>query len=220
MAELRALRRDARERAGGDNPVRRLKWLLSFAQDKDSAVPELAIIEAVSFVMPCDESRLLDPFLEFTPATIRNAAEQVRTAIDALRAGREWESERRAFVKAAITADGRRYYRNDFMKIDVAESFLAAALDLLIAERARIRVCAWPDCERLFVKSRRAEYCARHGSAKARYARWRAKKSNSEFSDWRHDRYEAKVHARHPHLKVRRRRPGVATAAPEHHFED
>src|ERR1019366_7318203 len=132
---------------------------------------------------------------ELAPEKINDLAKEVRAGINALHAGREWET---APLSLAFVADnGRRLYRGR-----AADCFLAAAVDLAVAERARIRLCEWAECKRLFVKNKRAKYCSRQCSAKARFLRWRDKEFGSDqaaFSLWRHKRYKAS----HPRAKMR-----------------
>jgi hypothetical protein len=189
----------ARARVGSDN-LARLKWLLAFAQGEDKDASDLAI-EVFAFAAPSDK-RIYEPyppnesFRELTPEKVKDLAEQVCAGIHAFHAGREWETPPLAL---AFVVDNRgRYYQGR-----AADCFLAAAVDLAVAEKARTRVCEWSECKRLFVKNKRALYCSRQCSAKNRFSRWRHEnfKSDDDFSLWRHERYKA----RHPRAKIRRR---------------
>jgi hypothetical protein len=189
----------ARRRVGSDN-LARLKWLLAFAQDEHNEAPNLAI-EVFAFAAPSDEP-IHEPyppnesFRELTPEKVKDLAEQVRAGIQGFHRGREWRTPPLAL---AFVADNRgRYYQGR-----AADCFLAAAVDLAIAEKARTRVCEWSECKRLFVKNKRALYCSRQCSAKNRFSRWRHEnfKSDEDFSLWRHERYKA----RQPRAKIRRR---------------
>jgi hypothetical protein len=204
-------RHAARKRLGSDN-LSRLKWLLAFAQDDDGDAPDLAI-EVFAFAAPSD-APIYEPdapirsFRELTPERVEDLAAQVRAGINALHAGHGWETATLTLT-FAIDDNGRRYYRGD----DAADCFLAAAFDLVVAEKARISACAL--CKRLFVKIKRAEFCSRQCSAKARFARWREHKlgppgveSEEKFSRWRHERYKAE----HPRAKIRRRSSRYSTA--------
>jgi hypothetical protein len=187
----------ARARVGSDNLLR-LKWLLAFAQGENKDASDLAV-EVFAFAAPSDEP-IHEPDLpneslgELAPEKINDLAKEVRAGINALHAGRGWETRP---LSLAIVADGSRSYRGR-----VADCFLAEAVDLALAERARTRTCGWSECKRLFVKNKRAKYCSRQCSAKARFLRWRDNKFNSDraaFSLWRHKRYKAS----HPRAKMR-----------------
>jgi hypothetical protein len=72
------------------------------------------------------------------PIIAWRVAEQVRAGINAVHIGRAWETAPLTLI-VAIGADGRRYYRGG-----AADSILAAAaaVDVAVAEKARISVCA------------------------------------------------------------------------------
>jgi hypothetical protein len=187
----------ARARVGSDN-LARLKWLLAFAQGENKDASDLAV-EVFAFAAPSDEP-IHEPDLpneslgELAPEKINELAKQVRAGINELHAGREWET--RPLPLAFVGDNGSRSYRGR-----VADCFLAEAFDLALAERARTRMCEWSECKRLFVKNKRAKYCSRQCSAKARFLRWRDNKFKSDgaFSLWRHQRYKAS----HPRAKRR-----------------
>jgi hypothetical protein len=190
----------ARARVGSDH-LARLKWLLAFARGENKDASDLAT-EVFAFAAPSNKP-IHDPyppngsFRELTPEKIQDLEQQVRAGIRAVHAGREWETP--PLSLAFVANNGRRFYRGP-----AADCFLAAAVDLAVAERARIHLCEWAECKRLFVKNKRAKYCSRQCSAKARFSRWRKDHflSDDEFSVWRHKRYKSQ----HPRAKVRRRR--------------
>jgi hypothetical protein len=180
----------------GSNSLLRLKWLLAFAQGENKDASDLAV-ELFAFAAPSDEP-IHEPDLpkeslgELVPERINDLAKEVRAGINALHAGRAWETRPLLLVKVA---DGSRSYRGRVAAVFSPKPSISRSL------RGRGPVCASGRNANAY-SLMRAQYCSRQCSAKARFLPWRDNQfgpDQAAFSLWRHKRYKAS----HPRAKMR-----------------
>jgi len=82
--------------------------------------------------------------------------------------------------------------------------FWLAVADLLTMYVRQIRRCT--ECQKLFVKVKRQEYCSAKCSQRRRTRNWR-EGHEDELTELRHQAYERNIHKFHPNAKVQRRLP-------------
>ncbi len=204
----------AASRRLGANPLKRLRWLVEFAQRKDRGPanklgPELCAFLTPEYDSPYD---LLAPSELLNPSTdlLNDLSVRIREGIAAVVGGQEWREGPLALIDELRPTEGLVGVRYEGKARDC---FLAKAMDLVAEQRARLRAC--PTCGQVFIRRRRAKYCSSRCSANARYTRWRelrfgtGPEAEAKFSNWRHTQYVKTVRQHQSGARVLRRRQKV-----------
>ena len=183
----------------GATPLDRLRWLVDFVQrpglghlaetDLEQAVREMAAFTIAEHSSPTYEA--------IDAAKLEDAAVRVRLGIEALASGDAWplhlHGGMRLTVQLRYDSDGklRRMFSGS-----LADSFVWQSQNVL--DEARIRRC--PVDGRLFVPSKRQEYCSSLCSQKMRNERFRDEHSPENRRKRRHNAYMQKIARENPAL--------------------
>jgi hypothetical protein len=205
--------------AFGHDTAARLRFLQRFVEwDLTSqAAAKQAVLEALIFTFaarvagPSDRAGAVMAELD---AAVRNPSafrKAISTVIEAQRAVRELLGSLKTgavchcsleIVGWERLSDGRVLPR---VGGDWWHRFYGAVCMFLIEAGADLRVCASPACCRLFLRSKRQEYCERRCSQRERTQRFRARRPE-RVRDLRHQSYERRQRRAPGKRKVKVRR--------------
>lgn len=198
---------DAWASIGGQDPVKRASWLLTFAardlaELRPSATRQLCrqLTAYIDSTLPRD--RGLDTLVALD--VVRECQEWLRQGIEALRTSKAW-----AF---RVTLPSRYTLRLEppvfAVQAGISTGFLpfqqVFAMDSGWVFAERLRFC--PECNRPFIRRKGKLYCLDSCADRARYRRFLR-----EHPTYRRERYEKQARDRTgPHVVVRRRRANLA----------
>lgn len=208
----------ARRRVG-KNPLKRVGWLVNFSQREDFSDAHQLAAEVAAFIEHPDSLYDADGGEELihpAPDDLKALSTRVHNGIARIVvAGQSW-LEGPLNLRHQL-APGQKHSRPSY-EGRPHHCFLAAAIQLVGAEKGKLRSCSLSICHRVFVVNKLGlrKYCSQAHSIKARYLRWREENfdSDDEFRKWRREKYAMKIHERQPGAVIQKRRP-IAELAKE-----